>query len=60
MWICCARRRCFGGTARTSVGAIFAAQLAVTVGQCVHDLELIAKVYEPTDIASAVERLPLK
>ena len=28
-------------------GVIYAHQLRVTIGQCVNDLELIAKVYEP-------------
>lgn len=41
-------------------GVIYAPQLAVTVGQAVADLELIAKVYDPADIADRVEFLPLK
>lgn len=41
-------------------GVIYAPQLAITVGQAVRDLELIAKVYDPTDIADRVEFLPLK
>ena len=41
-------------------GLIFAPQPAITVGQAIADLELIAKVYEPTDIADRVEFLPLK
>ena len=32
----------------------------VTIGQCVADLELIAKVYEPADMANRVEYLPLQ
>lgn len=40
-------------------GVIYAHQLNVTIGQCVADLELIAKVYEPEDIAGRVEYLPL-
>ena len=32
----------------------------VTIGQCVSDLELMAKVYEPVDMANRVEHLPLK
>jgi hypothetical protein len=40
-------------------GVAFAEQLAITIGQCIRDLELIAKVYEPEDIAGRVEYLPL-
>ena len=32
----------------------------VTVGQCIRDLELIAKVYDPPDIADRIEFLPLR
>ena len=41
-------------------GIIYAHQLRVTIGQCVHDLELISKVYDPADIANRIEHLPLK
>jgi predicted nuclease of predicted toxin-antitoxin system len=41
-------------------GVVYAHQLNVTIGQCVADLELIAKVYEPEDMANRVEYLPLK
>jgi hypothetical protein len=41
-------------------GVIYAHQLRVTIGQCVNDLELMAKVYEPADMADRVEHLPLK
>ena len=41
-------------------GVIYAPQLAITIGQAVRDLELIAKVYEPVDMANRVEYLPLK
>lgn len=40
-------------------GVVFAHQLEVSIGQCVSDLELIAKVYEPEDMADRVEFLPL-
>jgi hypothetical protein len=40
-------------------GVIYAHQLNVTIGRCVSDLELIAKVYEPADLANRVEYLPL-
>ena len=40
-------------------GVIYAHQLAITIGQCVKDLELIAKVAEPEDLVGRVEFLPL-
>jgi predicted nuclease of predicted toxin-antitoxin system len=40
-------------------GVVYAHQLNVTIGQCVADLELIAKVYEPEDMTNRVEYLPL-
>jgi hypothetical protein len=40
-------------------GVIFAHQLAITIGQCVKDLEFIAKAAEPEDLANRVEFLPL-
>jgi predicted nuclease of predicted toxin-antitoxin system len=43
----------------TFAGVIFAHQLKVTIGQCVRDLELIAKVGEPEDLKNRVEYLPL-
>ena len=41
-------------------GVVFAEQRAVTIGKCIEDLELIAKVYEPEDIANRLEYLPLR
>lgn len=41
-------------------GLIFAEQTGPTVGQCIRDLELLAKVLDPVDIANRVEFLPLK
>jgi hypothetical protein len=41
-------------------GVIYAHQLRVTIGQCVNDLELMAKVYEPADMADRVEHLALR
>jgi predicted nuclease of predicted toxin-antitoxin system len=43
----------------TFAGVVFAHQLKVTIGQCVRDLELIAKVGEPEDLKNRVEYLPL-
>jgi hypothetical protein len=45
---------------RTFSGLIYAHQLRVTVGQCVNDLELIAKLCEPDDLLNRVEHLPLR
>jgi predicted nuclease of predicted toxin-antitoxin system len=42
------------------VGVIYAHQRKVSVGVCIDDLELIAKVYEPQDLMNRVEYLPLK
>jgi hypothetical protein len=53
-----AERRQRGG--RPFAGVIYAHQLRVTIGLCVNDLELMAKVYEPADMADRVEYLPLK
>lgn len=44
---------------RAFSGVIYAHQLAITIGQCVRDLELIAKTAEPEDLANRVEFLPL-
>jgi predicted nuclease of predicted toxin-antitoxin system len=41
-------------------GLIYAHQLAVTIGQCVDDLELIAQVDDPVNWVSRVQYLPLK
>jgi hypothetical protein len=41
-------------------GVIYGHQRRVTIGQAVADLELVAKVYEPSDIANRVEYLPLR
>lgn len=46
--------------AKSFGGVIYAHQLRITIGQCVNDLELMAKVYEPADMADRVEHLPLK
>jgi len=44
----------------TFAGVIYAHQIHVTIGQCVADLELIAKVSEPAEWVNRVEYLPLK
>jgi len=40
-------------------GVIYAHQMRVSIGACVHDLELIAKVGEAEDVANRVQFLPL-
>jgi uncharacterized protein with PIN domain len=40
-------------------GVIYAHQLRVSIGRCVHDLELIAKVGVPEDLFNRVEFLPI-
>lgn len=47
-------------TGEAFAGIIYAHQMRATIGQCVHDLEMMAKVYEPADLANRVEHLPLK
>jgi len=44
---------------RTFAGVIFARQLHVSIAKCINDLEIIAKVGEPEDLANCVEFLPL-
>ena len=39
-------------------GVVYAHQLAISVGQAVRDLELLAKVLEPSDMRNRVEFLP--
>lgn len=40
-------------------GVVYAHQLRASIGQCVADLELITRVYEPEDMVNRVEYLPL-
>ena len=40
-------------------GVIYAHQMRVSIGACVHDLEIIAKACEPDDMQNRVEFLPL-
>lgn len=47
-------------TGKPFAGIVYAHQLRVTIGQCVRDLELMAKAYEPSDMLNRVEHLPLK
>jgi hypothetical protein len=49
------RQRC----GEAFAGVIYAHPQGVTIGQCIRDLELIAKVADPEDLANRVEYLPL-
>lgn len=40
-------------------GVIYAHQQSLTIGQCVRDLEIIAKVARPEDLVNLVQYLPL-
>ena len=40
-------------------GVIYAHQLRVSIGTCVHNLDIIAKAGEPEDLLNRVEFLPL-
>src|SRR5258708_35856982 len=40
-------------------GIIYAHQLHVSIGTCVHDLELIAKIGAPADLINQIQFLPL-
>ena len=40
-------------------GVVYAHQLYVPIGQCINDLELIAKVGESEDVSNRVQFLPL-
>jgi predicted nuclease of predicted toxin-antitoxin system len=39
-------------------GIVYAHPLTVSIGQCVRDLEMLAQVYDPVDMANRVEYLP--
>jgi multidrug efflux pump subunit AcrA (membrane-fusion protein) len=52
-----ARRRQAG---QPFAGVVYAHPLKVSIGQCIEDLELLAKVSKPEDLANQVEYLPLK
>ena len=41
-------------------GVVYAHQLNVSDRECIEDLELLAKIYEPADIANRGVYLPLK
>lgn len=41
-------------------GVIFAHQMRVNIGQCIHDLHLLAECLEPEDLLNTIVHLPLK
>jgi len=41
-------------------GVICIRQAQISIGACIQDLEIIAKVYDPEDLFNLVEYLPLK
>jgi predicted nuclease of predicted toxin-antitoxin system len=43
---------------REMTGVIYAHQLAITIGQAVRDLELVAKILEPEEIKNKIVFLP--
>jgi predicted nuclease of predicted toxin-antitoxin system len=47
-------------TGQWFAGVIYAHQRNITVRQCIDDLELLAKVCEPEELANRVVFLPLK
>lgn len=46
-------------TGRASGGVIYAHQLGITIGKCIDELELVAKVYEPGEVLDTIIYLPL-
>jgi hypothetical protein len=45
-------------SSREFAGVVYAAQLGITIGQAVRDLELIAGAFEPQEIANRIEFIP--
>jgi hypothetical protein len=41
-------------------GVIYAHPMQITIGACIHDLELIAKACQPEDLRNTLQFLPLK
>lgn len=46
-------------TGQAFAGVVYAHQQNVSIGQCVQDLALMAKVYDPVDMMNRLEYLPL-
>jgi Domain of unknown function (DUF5615) len=47
-------------TGQSFSGIVFGHQLLVSIGQCVHDLELLAVAVQPSELADRVQHLPLR
>jgi hypothetical protein len=45
---------------RGFAGVIYAHQLHITIGQCIEELELLAKICEPEEMADRLLYLPLR
>ncbi len=45
---------------REFAGLAYAHQLAITIGEAVHDLELIAKACDPPDVYNRVQFSPFR
>jgi predicted nuclease of predicted toxin-antitoxin system len=41
-------------------GVVYGHQMRISIGQCVRDLELLAKASEPADFENRIEYLPLR
>jgi len=41
-------------------GVIFSQQTAMNIGECIGWLDLLAKIYDPADIADRIEFIPLR
>ena len=46
-------------TGELFAGVAYAEQLGITIGRCIDDLELLAKVYDPPDMMNQVVYLPI-
>ena len=46
-------------TGREFAGVVYGHQMEITIGKAIHDLELLASVFDPPDIMNRVEFLPL-
>jgi hypothetical protein len=49
----------FQRTSNPFSGLVYAHQLAITIGQCIADLELLCRVYDTTEMENRVIYLPL-
>lgn len=47
-------------SAKQFAGLIYAHPLRTSIGQCIHDLELLARATDPEDFLGRIEYLPLR